>query len=71
MEPAALPLGQMWRFAVEFTLFLLLLSGAAAAAASMLLLGIAGLVTDGIPRLRSYVLSYTVPYQIERVSKAR
>jgi hypothetical protein len=69
MDPAALSIGQMWQYALEFTLLVLTLSAIGAALGSLFLLGLAGLVTDGIPRFRAYVVD--VPVHFPRVSKVQ
>jgi hypothetical protein len=46
MDSVALSLGQIWRYALEFTLLVLTLSAIGAALGSLLVLGLAGLVTE-------------------------
>jgi hypothetical protein len=69
MDSVALSLGQMWQYALEFTLLVLTLSAIGAALGSLLLLGLAGLVTDGIPRLRACVVH--VQFHFPRMSKVQ
>jgi hypothetical protein len=69
MDSVALSLGEIWRYALEFTLLVLTLSAIGAALGSLLMLSLAGLVTEGFPRLHSYAVN--VPVHLPRVSKVQ
>jgi hypothetical protein len=53
MNAVSLSPSEIWRFAIELTVVLLAVSAAAAAIASAMVVGLAGLIVDGVPKLKA------------------